>query len=252
MTKQKHFYLIRGLIREKGHWGTFPDELQARFPDALISTIEIPGAGDYHKGVTPLTIAEMVEQMRLDFLKFKAPSEESYLVAISLGGMIAVEWMKKHPADFVHASLINTSFGNVSPVFHRFKPSAFFFLLKVPILKGRAKEERILRLVTNDQKIFDTTLNTWEEVQKLRPVSFKNGMRQLFAAARFKVKDFTPPIPLQIITATHDRMVDAECSRSIARKWKIPLKEHPTAGHDLTVDDPKWVAEKVFEGITGS
>lgn len=249
MTKQKHFYLIRGLIREKGHWGPFIDHLKGHFPEAAVTTIDIPGAGDYHKAASPLTIRGMVEGMRQDYLKAKILNENSHLVAISLGGMIAVEWMKAYPADFEEATLINTSFGGISPLFHRLIPSAFLFLLKVPVLKGRKKESRILELVTNHKHIFNETLDLWEMIGKERPVSLENTFRQLFAGACFKVGDFTPPIPVRLLAATNDRMVSVHCSRAIAKKWNLPLEEHPTAGHDLTVDDPEWVAKKIKEHV---
>lgn len=249
MSKQKHFYLIRGLIREKGHWGSFLVHMNTLFPDAKITTIDIPGAGDYYQSPSPLSIRKMVEQMRQDFLKIRNENEEAYLVAISLGGMIAVEWMKRFPADFKKATLINTSFGGISPVYHRLFPSAFAFLLKVPVLKGRKKESRILELVTNHKEIFNETLDMWEVIQKERPVSLPNTIKQLLAGATFKVGEFYPPIPLQILASTHDRMVSVECSRAIAKKWNLPIVEHPTAGHDLSVDDPKWVAEKIKETI---
>lgn len=245
MAKQKHFYLIRGLIREKRHWGGFIDHLKMVFPKAKISTIDISGSGDYFNDSSPLSIREMVERMRQDYLKLKTENEASHLIAISLGGMISVEWMKAHPEDFEQATLINTSFGGISPVYHRLLPQALIFLLKVPLLKGREKESRILKLVTNHEHIFQDTLNLWENIQKERPVSLENTLRQLFAGATFTVGDFTPPIPIRILASTRDRMVSVKCSRAIAREWNLPIEEHPTGGHDLTVDDPAWVAEKI-------
>lgn len=249
MTKQKHFYLIRGLIREKGHWGSFLVHLKETFPEAIITTLDIPGAGDYFTSPSPLSIQRMVEQMRQDYLKHKLPNEDSHLLAISLGGMISVEWMKHFPKDFDRATLINTSFGGISPIHHRLMPNAFLFLLKVPVLKGRSKESRILELVTNHKDIFTDTLDMWEGIQKERPVSLPNTFRQLLAGATFRVGDFTPSIPVQLLASTLDRMVSIKCSRAIASKWNLPLVEHPTGGHDLTADDPKWVTMQIKETI---
>jgi pimeloyl-ACP methyl ester carboxylesterase len=249
MTKQKHFYLIRGLIREKDHWGQFLIELQKAFPDAKISTFDIPGAGLYYNGLSPLSIKKIVHHIRRDFLEVRQEDESAHLIAISLGGMIAVEWMKKYPEDFQEATLINTSLGGVSPIFHRLLPSALIYLMKVPFLKGRAKESRILRLVSNHKNIFDDTLNLWERIQKERPVSLQNTIRQLLAAATYRPGDFLPKVPVLIVAATQDRMVDVSCSRAIARKWNVPIVEHPTGGHDLTSDAPEWVALEIKKAI---
>lgn len=247
MTKQKHFYLIRGLIREKAHWGNFLSFLQEEHPGARLTTIDIPGAGVYWKEPSPSSIRGMVEQMRRDYLAARTEGEDARLVAISLGGMIGVEWMKHHPTDFTKATFINTSFGGISPVYQRLMPPAFLYLLKVPILKGREKEGHILKLVSNHEDKFHTTLDLWDDIQKERPVSLRNTLTQLLAGAGFRIGNFTPPVPVTILASTNDRMVSVECSRAIARKWKLPIAEHPTGGHDLTVDDPKWVAEKIRE-----
>lgn len=245
MTKQKHFYLIRGLIREKDHWGDFQNSLQVQFPDAKITTLDIPGAGVYFNSPSPFTIPQMVEGMRRDYLKSKTENENACLVSVSLGGMISVEWMRTFPQDFTQATLINTSFGDLSPFYKRLKPTALAHLLKVFVLKGRARESRILEIVSNNADRFEETLDLWERIDRERPVSVENTFRQLIAAFQFKLGKFKPKIPIQIIVSTHDHLVSADCSKSIAHEWKIPFIEHPTGGHDLTTDDPEWVALKI-------
>jgi len=247
MTAQKHFYLFRGLIREAAHWGDFLDYLQKGYPDAKISTIDIPGAGEYFRTPSPLSIREMVEQMRLSFKAKMQIGEENILVAISLGGMIAANWMENHQEDFHRCILINTSYNDYSPLYDRLKPSALLYLLKVPTLKGREKEAHILKLVSNNSDRFHSTLDLWDKVQKSRPVSLKNTIRQLVAGARFSSHGFKPKIPVLILTATNDRMVSAHCSENIAKAWKAPIYHHPTAGHDLSADDPEWIVERIKE-----
>lgn len=250
MTKQNHFYLVRGLIREKGHWKALVDELKGTFPETEITMIDIPGAGDHVKKSSPFTIGSMVEEMRREFLEKKKDNETSILVAISLGGMIAVEWMKKYPEDFQHVTLINTSLGSASRVYERLHPRAFVHLLKVPFLKGRAKEARILRLVSNHKQVFDKTLNHWEEIQRDRPVTLSNTLRQLLAAAVYGAGNFRPSVPVMLLASLNDRMVSVNCSRELARRWNAPIQEHPTGGHDLSVDDPAWVVLKIRDSIS--
>lgn len=250
MTKQNHFYLVRGLIREKGHWKALAEELQQHFPETDITMIDIPGAGDHVKKSSPFTIGTMVEEMRREFLEKKKVYETSILIAISLGGMIAVEWMKRYPEDFHHVTLINTSLGSVSRAHERLHPLAFIHLLKVPFLKGRAKEARILRLVSNHKQVFDKTLNHWEMIQRARPVSLSNTLRQLMAAAMYGAGNFKPAVPVMLLASLNDRMVSVNCSRELARRWNAPIKEHPTGGHDLSVDDPAWVVLKIKDSIS--
>jgi pimeloyl-[acyl-carrier protein] methyl ester esterase len=251
MKIQNHFFLIRGLIREERHWGQFPDLLLNYFPGSRVTTLDLPGAGKHFQQISPLTISSMVKSMRSEYLreidKVGEKDSSNHLIAISLGGMVGVEWMRLFPQDFQQATFINTSFGGLSPFYHRLLPSALLYLLKVPVLKGRNKEGHILRLVSNNTQVFLPTLDLWERIQKERPVSLMNTIRQLLAAASFKVADFRPAIPIQILGASMDRMVSVECSIKISKAWNLPLELHPTGGHDLTVDDPEWVALKIKE-----
>ena len=247
MTKQKHFFLFRGLIREARHWGEFPELLAKAHPGSRISSIDIPGAGVLFRSPSPLSIKKMVEVMRQAYLEEKKENEECILLAISLGGMISAQWLKDYPQDFDKAILVNTSYGGISKVFDRLRPSALAYLLKVPTLKGRAKEAHILRLISNHKNVFDKTLNLWETIQKDRPVSLSNTVRQLAAGGMFRIGNFKPTLPVLILASTHDRMVSVECSRAIARKWQLPIIEHPTAGHDLSTDDSQWMVDRVRE-----
>lgn len=246
MTKQKHFYFLRGLIREQEHWGPFIPHMKTQFPDAKFSLIDIPGAGTKFLNPSPGSIGGMVEEMRREYHS-KNHEDFPILVATSLGGMIGLEWLKRYPKDFSQVFFLNTSFGGVSPVHHRLLPQALLYLLKVPFLKGRQKEAHILKLVSNHGDVFEETLNHWEKIQKERPVSLRNTIVQLLAGAKYSAPSIKPDVPVYLIASTTDRMVSVECSRAIAKKWNVPIHEHPTGGHDLTVDDPKWVALKIKE-----
>jgi len=126
---------------------------------------------------------------------------------------------------------------------------ALLYLSKVPLLSGRAKEERIIKLVSNNSLHFDKTLELWVKIAKERPVSLENTMRQLLAASVFRVGKFKPLIPVLLLASTNDRMVSIQCSREIADKWKAPLLEHPKGGHHLTSDDPHWVSQQIKNWI---
>ncbi|HXH73598.1 MAG TPA: alpha/beta hydrolase [Bacteriovoracaceae bacterium] len=250
MIKQKHFYLIRGLAREALHWDDFPEHLLQFFPDSRITMIDIPGAGEYVNHPTPLSIDKMTEVMHRKYLASTKPGEQSIMIAISLGGMIAATWMKNHPEDFQQLVLINTSFGGCSPVYHRIFPQALMYLCGMPLKGGRAREEYVLKLVSNNPLRFDRTLDLWEKISQQREVSRLNTIRQLLAAAFFKVSEAKPHVPVLLLGSTNDRMVNIKCSRAIASKWNVPLIEHPQGGHDLTTDYPDWVVLQIKNAIT--
>lgn len=70
------------------------------------------------------------------------------------------------------------------------------------------------------------------------------AVRQLHAAVRYRIQS-PPRVPILLLASRHDRLVDVRCSHSIARAWRCDLHEHPSAGHDLPLDDPDWVVEHV-------
>jgi len=83
------------------------------------------------------------------------------------------------------------------------------------------------------------------KVAEAHPVAAANALRQLLAAARFMPPRSKPPIPTLVLSGLGDRLVNPRCSQAIAQAWNLPLETHPTAGHDLTLDEPEWVIEKL-------
>ncbi len=244
-TGTLHFYMVRGLIREAQHWGALPTRLQAVFPHARVSCLDLPGAGLAYRQRSPLQVAQMVLQMRQEFLQLRRPGEKAVLVAISLGGMIAAQWLQTFAHDFHQVVLINTSFGGVSPLVQRLRPGAWGSMAQVLLAPSARKEATILRLVSNNPDAQRSALPLWNQIRTERPVSLANTARQLWAASRFRLGPFKPDIPVLLLAGTRDRMVSVECSRAIARHWQAPLLEHPSAGHDLPLDDPDWIVRQV-------
>lgn len=82
------------------------------------------------------------------------------------------------------------------------------------------------------------------------PVPVSTLIRQLTAASRSK-SPATLSVPLHVLCSDGDRMVSADCSRAIAKKYGARLDVHPSGGHDLPLDDPEWVAQRLSEGARG-
>lgn len=244
-SAQQHFYLLRGLTRESGHWCEFPIALQKVFPNAKITLLNIPGTGEYFEQTSPWQVSGFVTALRADFLAARESNEEAILIAISLGGMISAEWMRRYPNDFQKTVLINTSFGCLSPWYQRMQPAALFRLITLPSVQASQRERTILKLVSHNPETFEQSANHWDMIRNERPVSLSNSLRQLKAAAGFKLNGWKPSIPVLLIASTNDRLVNVTCSRKIAKTWQVPLVEHSSGGHDLPLDDPGWLADQV-------
>ena len=48
-----------------------------------------------------------------------------------------------------------------------------------------------------------------------------------------------------LLQSLGDHLVNPVCSTRIAGHWRWPLVSHPTAGHDLTLDDGEWVIAQI-------
>jgi pimeloyl-ACP methyl ester carboxylesterase len=260
--KTSHWILLRGLARESRHWDDFPNKLAAKLHEqnetARIDALDMPGSGRYSEMKSPITIGELTEFAREKFIEIRrkqrelgeVPSERTRLVAVSMGGMIAADWMDRWPDDFKEAVLINTSFQGFSPFYDRLRPSAMTHLLStLRPLTHFDREMKSMELVTNTLSLESkqAIAKKWARYAKERPFSLENFTRQLLASARYRAPAKKPDVPTLVLYSENDRMVSPDCSKEIIRRWKTDFDVHPTAGHDLTLDDPDWVVEKAIE-----
>lgn len=250
MTTQSYsFILVRGLVRETEHWGPFAGMLQESFPNSEVHGIDIPGAGVHHRRKTPSSVEGIVQQMRQDLIALGDSGKPRILVAVSLGGMVAAQWFHSFPQDFSQGVLINTSYSQFSPPWQRLRPQALRQLLPVPFLKGLEREKRILSVVSNRPERYAEVSRVWAHIHQERPVSALNSLRQLKAAFNFRGIPARPTLPLLLLGSLQDQMVSHDCTKAISQAWNVPLKSHPTAGHDLTTDDPQWAVDRISEWL---
>jgi pimeloyl-ACP methyl ester carboxylesterase len=239
--------LLRGLSREGGHWGDFPRRLGERVPAAPIVALDLPGNGGLYRQPSPLRVEEMVDACRAQ-LAARDIEGPYRLLAMSLGAMVAVAWAATHPAELAGCVLINASFGGLSPFHRRLRPASYPAL--VGVLAGRdarAREAAILRLTS---RLADpAVVEDWVALRRAHPVSRANALRQLVAAARFRLPAAPPAVPMLVLCGSADALVDPRCSAALAARWRLPLAEHPAAGHDLPLDDGRWVAARIADWL---
>ena len=239
----KNWLLLRGLARESAHWGDFIPLLQAAFPNANVTVLDLPGTGRFHKEVTPHTIKDITDTVRRHALDEGYLQQPVTILAFSLGAMVAWEWMRNYPDDICGASLINTSFADLSPFYYRLRWQSYGkFAALVMKRDVRNRETAILQLVSNRRDQDERISQAWEKIQNQRPISLKNSFRQIIAAASYRLGDQKPRQPILLLNGTGDRLVAPICSETIHKKWHLELRRHPWGGHDLTLDDEAWVA----------
>ncbi|WP_374600527.1 alpha/beta fold hydrolase [Niveibacterium sp.] len=238
--------LLRGLTREQGHWGDFPDRLRAALPGSRVLTPDLPGNGQLNMQESPTSVEAMADAVRAQ-LSADGVAPPYAVLAMSLGAMVAVAWAARYPQELSRIVLINTSLRPFSPFWQRLRPRNYATLLRLAVLETppRMREAAILRATTRLVVHAEAVLDHWQALHTSRPCSARNALRQLIAAARFRAPRQAPAVPALLLCGQRDALVDSRCSHAIAHTWQRPLAVHPTAGHDLPLDDGDWVIAQV-------
>lgn len=238
--------LLRGLTREQAHWGDFPRRLQASFPDHRFHAVDLPGTGVHFREASPVTIAGIREAVCRQVRHIPKPFS---LLGLSMGGMVALDWAQHVPTgEIQNLVLINASSG-FSPPWRRMRPAAWPRILRLIVRRELFDRERdILRLSSNRDVPLELA-KQWYRIQRQRPVSSRNALNQLAAAARFRPASKRPLPEALVLASRGDRLVHWKCSSAIEQRWQWTLKLHPDAGHDLVLDEPEWVMRQLDEWL---
>lgn len=245
-----NWIFLRGLTREARHWGKFPSIFQAAIPDANIVMPDLPGNGELRHLTSPMHVCEMVEYCRQE-LATRGISPPYYLLALSLGAMVSVEWARRYPHELLGYVLINTSLRPFSSFYRRLRPRNYLLLLHMATFEHDAEkiELAILRMTSHRSEQLTSVVKAWVTYRTDRPVTVLNTLRQMIAAARYRAPMNRPDVPLLILAGAKDGLVDPRCSQTIFDRWKSPLHTHPEAGHDLPLDDGVWVVQRLQEWV---
>jgi homoserine acetyltransferase len=240
--------LIRGLGRHSDHWGEFPSLLEKELKCSTIS-LNLPGVSDdYH--TTPTSIKEITDLVRAKWLKQKTPGTKYSIMAISLGGMVAIDWAARYPMDFENLITINSSAKTGTSFIERIQPEAIKTIAKLFFINDmREREASVLRLTVNTTIINDELIDKWALIAKSMKLKRVNFIKQLIAAASFNLPEKIK-IPYFVFASENDRLANVKCSRVLAKHFNSELSIHPTAGHDIPTDDPNWVIENIKKVIT--
>jgi len=245
--------LLRGMSRESGHWGAFPEhllrELRALQPSSQVISLDLPGTGTLRGQPSPTQVSAIVDACRAE-LQRRGVGGRVSVVGMSLGVAVLSDWANRYPAEVEAGVLINPSLRPFSELFRKSRPLNYLglALLSLSRFSARMREERVLSLTTRltpPQAVIDR----WLELQRQHPLGVRNTARQLLASVRYRASRTRPAAPMLLLCSKGDNLVDWRCSQAISRAWGAPLRLHTKAGHDLPLDDPQWVARSVAEWL---
>ncbi len=243
--------LLRGLARELRHWEGFAETYRRTLGALEVTCLDLPGAGTEWKRTAPLTVADTVDDLRQRWLQANAGGKQpAGIFGVSLGGMIALDWVARYPDDFGALVLLNTSARGLTPPWQRLRPSILPTLAQAFTTRDpRSREIHLLAATTCLDASGRRELATrWAAVWRDQPMRLANKARQAVAGIRFHPPAATP-CPSLVLAARTDALVHYHCSVKLAGRLDAALRVHPGGGHDLSLDDPNWVAGQTRDWV---
>lgn len=245
--------LLRGLVRQSRHWENFPSAVAEARPGAQVHALDLPGNGSLHQTTSPATVAGMVDALRSQIAARGLPPPY-HIMALSLGGMIAVNWLSRYPDEIAAAVLINTSAAGFNPFWQRLRAANYGALVRqlLFVRDPLQREQKILDLTSNLLSAHEAQAiaQRWASLAREAPTSRANALRQLRAAICFRAPARLPPtVPVLLVNGAGDHLVHPVCSVTLSGAWHCALRVHPLAGHDLALDAPRWLADTVSDWL---
>lgn len=246
--KVTHLILLRGLLRGKGHWGDFPQQLEEKL-QVKVSCIDLPGVGDFLKTTPPFHIFGIAEFIHTQALKEIDFSKEVVgVLGLSLGGMVALEMMAHFKGDYAKSMVVNTS-SNLSPKTKRLRKQIWMDVAKLALETNKVKrEEKVVEKVVNSPEGRERAFHAWSKFIKDFKFHALTPVAQLRAASGFR-----PSVELRnsenicLVSSMGDLFVDPSCSELLHQRYGWQLRSHPWGGHDLAWDDPQWLLSEALE-----
>ena len=241
-----HWLLLRGLARESRHWNDFPQRLRAGIADAKVTCLDLPGTGLEHRRPSPTTIRGIVEDVRSRWLWARGPDQRPpFVLGISLGGMVALEWAAAYPEDFQGAVLLNTSAADVARPWERMHPRVVAGMTSLVRVRDPILRERGLLALTSARRERHAEIAArWAVYATERPMRRRVLLQQLVAAASFRAPARLY-CPLLFLSGAQDVLARPIASDRLSSRFRAPHHQHPDAGHDLSIDAPDWAVERV-------
>ncbi len=248
--KTKRLIALRGLTRGRGHWGNFPKVLSTTDASIELDLLDIPGNGTRSSEKLPLRAEKVVEMIRAQ-CRWVQAQESFSILGISLGGMLALKWAEMYPGEVSKVLVVNTSLAQLSPFFKRLQLNQISSIVKAMRESDFVERERtILRITSNQTDGSEDSLAPMAAFSKQYQVSRSSFFRQLLVAASVRIPKLKQT-RITIIGSQKDRLVDISCSIKLAQYFSVNPMIHPSAGHDIPLDDPLWLARLISQELIG-
>jgi len=247
---ERTIVLLRGLARWSDHWLGFEKFLADK--GFRVITVDNRGFGkssdaESSKNLTVHDLADDVAQV----ISKEAPGG-AHVVGLSLGAMIGLALAAMKPQLVRSLMMVNSSVGGSK--IPRISKRALFSILQIAVMGRRGYDplSRVILSPESPNSKREKLSKSWSEIDREHRVSLRRLFSQLRAARGFQgfVEMASIKCPVTIVRCDQDKFVDPRNSDFIHRQ--IPSAEivkHPTAGHELAVDDPDWFVDVIISAL---
>ena len=121
-SSKQTWLLLRGWGRSQGHWLDFPELFaKSKNYNREVVCIDLPGMGSDNQGTSPATIVEIRKALAKVAEQNDKLKQPFYILGISLGGMVALDWALNEPEKIKGLVVINSSIASESKFYERLK-----------------------------------------------------------------------------------------------------------------------------------
>jgi pimeloyl-ACP methyl ester carboxylesterase len=212
-----------------------------------IELLDTHGNGNQSHLPSFVSIADNVRDLRAR--SRLAQDGPVHLLTLSMSSMMALEWAHLFPGELASITIMNTSDGRLSGPHERLNIKNYRNILKSlrSIRDPFEFEMSLLEVIAQNVQDKEAVARAFA---KEPTTSVGNLTRQLLAASTFRLPKERPEIPILILGGRQDRFVNPVCTERIAKELDLPVAWHETAGHDIPLEFPDWVSEKVYDFVT--
>lgn len=248
----RNWLLLRGLAREQRHWGSFVDQFCDEVPGTRVHCLDFPGVGTECERSCPMSVDNIMGDLRRRWEALRDEHDGPWsLLAISLGGMVAMHWCATHADDFDHLVVMNSSTRDLSAPHKRLSLDVLPKMIGAAMADDPVEREKMIleftaRMAPNHDEVARRAATFFEDA----PVKRRTALKQLIAAAFFATPEVIET-PTLVLAAAKDPLADPRCAFRLSRHLEAPLCVHPRAGHDLSLDAPGWIIRQVSAWLDG-
>jgi pimeloyl-ACP methyl ester carboxylesterase len=245
-----NWLLLRGLAREQRHWHEFRQLCCERWGAERVHVLDVAGVGTEHRRTPRPSLEWLARDVAQRVPAFSAPDGVDgpwSVLGLSLGGMIALELCRLFPRRLRSGVIVNAS-SRLTSSPARLRPGAAIGLVRASLSRDPVRREELVLGLTSALPELDRLryARLAAEFTRDAPTARWSVLAQLLAAVRF-----VPPrrheiaARLLFVCAREDRLVNPRCTRDLAAWYGAESDEHDWAGHDLALDDPLWLCDRI-------